>query len=282
MAGPMVPALYTVEHYKKETYDTFTIGLRPSPAPPDRVAGASRFDYIPGQFNMVYVFGMGEVPLSISGDPGGRGLLTHTTRAVGAVTMAMSALREGDMVGVRGPFGSHWPMEQARGKDVVLVAGGIGLAPLRSVMLEMLAERTFFRRLILLYGMRSPRDMLFREELKKWKSQPGVQVYTTVDRSTPSWRGSVGVVTKLIPQIPFEPRHTIAMICGPEVMMHFSADALKQRGVSEEDIYLSMERNMKCAVGLCGHCQFGPHFICKDGPVYPYDRLLPFLRKPEI
>ena len=282
-AGRMEPQPYRVERYMKETYDIFTIGLKPSQeATHEPASGGDQRHFSPGQFNMLYVFGMGEVPISICGDPSGAGLLTHTTRAVGNITKAMSALRVGDMIGVRGPFGAHWPMERTKGKDVVLVAGGIGFAPLRPVILAMLAARENFRSLVLLYGTRSPRDILFRDDLKKWKAQPGMEVHITVDKGIGSWRGSVGAVTRLIPQIPLEPANTIAMICGPEIMMHFTVDALRQRGVSAADIYVSMERNMKCAVGFCGHCQFGPHFICKDGPVFPYDRLASIFRKPEI
>jgi NAD(P)H-flavin reductase len=283
IAGPMTPALYRVESYIKETSDTFTIGLAPSGAGVDDLApGGVQYNCAPGQFNMLYIFGMGEVPISISASPAHGGLLTHTTRDVGSVTKALSALKVGDMLGVRGPFGSHWPIEQAKGKDVVLVAGGIGLAPLRPVIHELLARRGEFGRVVVLYGSRSPGDIIFKNEIKKWKAKPGVIVYVTVDRGSRSWHGSVGVVTRLIPKIRFDPANTIAMICGPEIMMHFTVDALKQRGMSGEDIYVSMERNMKCAVGFCGHCQFGQHFICKDGPVFAYDRIAGLLRKPEI
>jgi NAD(P)H-flavin reductase len=194
----------------------------------------------------------------------------------------MFSLNIGDTVGVRGPFGSHWPVEEAVGKDVVLVAGGIGLAPLRPVILELMARRSDFGRVVILYGTRTPNDIIFKENLKEWKALPDVDLYITVDRGTKAWRGSVGVVTRLIPQITFDPANTIAMICGPEIMMHFTVDALKKRGVSGTAIYVSMERNMKCAVGFCGHCQFGQHFICKDGPVFTYDRLSSLFRKPEI
>jgi NAD(P)H-flavin reductase len=283
IADPMTPTLYRVESYIKETSDTFTIGLAPSvTGAGDLAPVAGQYNCAPGQFNMLYAFGMGEVPISISACPSEANLLTHTTRDVGSITKALSNLKVGDMVGVRGPFGNHWPIEEAVGKDVVLVAGGIGLAPLRPVIHELLARRGEFGRVILLYGSRSPGDIIFKTELKKWNAKNGLIVYITVDRGSTHWRGSVGVVTRLIPKIRFDPENTVAMICGPEIMMHFTVDALKQRGMSGKDIYVSMERNMKCAVGFCGHCQFGEHFICKDGPVFTYDRLSSLFRKPEI
>jgi NAD(P)H-flavin reductase len=280
---PMVPAIYRVESFVNETADTFTVTLSPSGTTvADWVANQKQLDAAPGQFNMLYVFGMGEVPVSISAGADKNRLLTHTTRAVGAITKAMSVLNVGDMVGVRGPFGSSWPVAGAKGKDVVLVAGGIGLAPLRPVILALLARRSDFGRVVILYGARTPKDIIFSEDLKAWKKQPGVDLYITVDRGTKAWRGSVGVVTRLIPQIIFDPANTVAMLCGPEIMMHFTIDALQKRGLSGNSIYVSMERNMKCAVGLCGHCQFGQHFICKDGPVFTYDKIAGLLRKPEI
>jgi NAD(P)H-flavin reductase len=279
----MVPALYRVERYVKETHDTFTIGLALSGSSANDVAvDKAQHHSAPGQFNMLYVFGMGEVPISISAGPVEAGLLTHTTRAVGNITQAMSALKVGDMVGVRGPFGTHWPVEGAKGKDVVLVAGGIGLAPLRPVILALLANRNNFGRVIILYGARTPADIIFKDSLKKWNAMADVDLCVTVDRGNASWTGSVGVVTRFIPQLTFDPENTNAMICGPEIMMHFTVDALKQRGICGKDIYVSMERNMKCAVGLCGHCQFGEHFICKDGPVFSYDRLSSLFRKSQI
>ncbi len=282
-ADPMAPAIYRVESYIKESYDTFSIGLSPFGTDGrDATIEGGQYTCAPGQFNMLYVFGMGEVPISVSASPAEGRLLTHTTRDVGSVTKAMFALKVGDTIGVRGPFGNHWPIEEATGKDVVIVAGGIGLAPLRPVIHALLANRGNFGKVVLLYGARSPRDIIFRENLRKWKEQHGLIVYITVDRGSRSWGGSVGVVTKLIPKIRFDPANAVAMICGPEIMMHFTVEALKQRGMSGKDIYVSMERNMKCAVGFCGHCQFGEHFICKDGPVFPYDRLSSLFRKPEI
>jgi NAD(P)H-flavin reductase len=233
---------------------------------------------------MLYVFGAGEVPISMSGDPLKSGVMTHTVRAVGVVTKAMSKLKRGDEIGMRGPFGASWPVEEAAGKDVVIIAGGIGLAPLRPVIYHVLAQREKYGRVALLYGTRTPGDMLYQRELEKWRGRFDLQVEATVDNvpAWQSWRGHVGVVTSLIRGADFDPAQTVAMICGPEVMMRFTAIELRKRGVGEENIFISMERNMKCAVGFCGHCMFGPTFICKDGAVFRFDRVGPWLSKREI
>jgi NAD(P)H-flavin reductase len=171
------------------------------------------------------------------------------------------------MLGVRGPFGSHWPVEQAQGNDIVMVAGGIGIAPLRPVLYSLLANRTHYGNIVLLYGSRTPRDLLYRKELERWRGRLDLEVEVTVDSAMGGWFGNVGVVTKLIPRVQFDPWATTAMICGPEIMMRFTILELQKRGVGPESIFISMERNMRCAVGFCGHCQFGPTFICKDGPL---------------
>ncbi|MGE5814337.1 MAG: FAD/NAD(P)-binding protein [Acidobacteriota bacterium] len=231
---------------------------------------------------MVYVPGAGEIPISISGDPENHGRLLHTTRAVGSVTHAMSQLSAGDVIGVRGPFGVGWPVEEADGKDVVIVAGGIGLAPLRPALYRLLAQRQRYGKIVLLYGTRTPADLLYRRELELWKSRLDLEVFVTVDRGSGRWHGNVGVVTALIPKAPFNRLHTVAMICGPELMMRFTAMKLEERGVPASHIYLSLERNMKCGIGLCGHCQCGPTFVCKDGPVYRYDKVKQLLATREV
>jgi NAD(P)H-flavin reductase len=275
LADPMLPVPYRIQRTRRETADTFSVDLIPADhlEPPP---------YAPGQFNMVYVFGVGEIPISISGDPTRRIPLVHTTRAVGNVTRAMSALKAGDVLGIRGPFGTAWPVEAAQGNDIVLVAGGIGLAPLRAAMYRIVAEREKYGNVVLLYGARTPNDVLYRKELEQWRAHFDLDVYVTVDRATGNWRGSVGVVTKLIARAPFNPRNTIAMVCGPEVMMRFTTLELEKRGVAGDHIYISMERNMKCAIGLCGHCQFGPYFVCKDGPVFRFDQVQDLLAKWEL
>jgi len=272
---PMRPAPFRVRHVARETGDTFSLGLTPE-------GGGRAFSFAPGQFNMLYAFGVGEVPISISGDPARSELLVHTIRAVGAVTRALQRLEKGDFVGVRGPFGTSWPVEQAHGHDLLVVAGGIGLAPLRPAIHHVLAQRAMYGRVVLLYGARTPRDILYPKELSLWRGRFDMEVEVTVDRATADWQGSVGVVTKLIERAPFDPGSAMAFICGPEVMIRFSAMGLERRGVPRQSIVVSLERNMKCAVGLCGHCQFGPVFVCRDGPVFAYERILPFFGVREV
>jgi NAD(P)H-flavin reductase len=238
--------------------------------------------FSPGQFNMLYVFGIGEVPISISGDPSAPSQLTHTTRAVGTVTRAMRKVKAGEVIGVRGPFGAGWPIAEAKGRDVVLVAGGLGLAPLRPALYHVLTHRADYGRVILLYGTRTPQDVLFRPELRRWEKRRDLEVHVTVDRAVGEWRGNVGVVTTLISRAPLNTKNTVAFVCGPEVMMRFTVLELRRRGVPTERIYLSLERNMRCAVGFCGHCQYGPTFICKDGPVFCHNRVKPFLNIREL
>jgi NAD(P)H-flavin reductase len=238
--------------------------------------------FAPGQFNMLYAFGIGEIPLSISGDPADPARLVHTVRDVGAVSAAIARLAPGEMVGLRGPYGTAWPLEEARGSDVVFVAGGLGLAPLRPAICQVLAQRARHGRVVLLYGARSPRDILFSAELERWRRRGDMDVAVTVDHAGTDWRGEVGVVPRLIARAGFDPAHTLAMLCGPEVMMRFSAMALQEAGVPAGRIHLSLERNMECAVGLCGHCQFGPDFVCRDGPVARYDRIASRLSVPEL
>lgn len=271
----MTPRPFRVRKTFAETEDTFTLELEPE----NEEEG---FSFAAGQFNMLYAFGVGEVPISISGDPVSPLPLIHTTRAVGLVTEALRRLKKGDLIGVRGPFGSSWPVTPARGSDVVFVAGGIGLAPLRPALYHVLRYREEYGQIALLYGTRTPNDMLFTKELEHWRSRFDMEVGITVDRATGSWRGNVGVVTRLISKAPFDPHNTVAMVCGPEIMMRYTVMELTKRGVSEDSVYVSMERNMKCGIGLCGHCQFGPSFICKDGPVYSHDQLTPWLRRWEI
>ncbi len=271
----MRPVPFTVLRTRNLTSDTFTLEL----APP---TGHGPFTFAPGQFTMLYVFGVGEVPISICGDPAEPEVLVHTTRAVGNVTRAMRALRPGDTIGVRGPFGTAWPVEQKSGRDLVFIAGGIGLPPLRPAIYEALAHRERYGRVVLLYGARTPEELLYRRELAQWRSKLDVEVHVTVDRATGDWRGNVGVVTPLVRRAPIDPKNTVAMICGPEIMIRFAAQELARRGVAPADTFVSLERNMKCAVGLCGHCQLGPYLVCRDGPVFPYDRVQGLLDVGEV
>jgi NAD(P)H-flavin reductase len=265
----------TVKKVIWETDDTFTLQIDLGPL-------GETFRYLPGQFNMLYVFGLGEAAISISsGAPQGH-TLSHTIHRVGTVTSGLAQVKRGDVIGLRGPFGSSWPMAAARGKDACIVAGGIGLAPLRPVMYAMLKERTAFERIILLYGARSPLDLLYRVELEEWARQHNVEVLVTVDRGDSSWKGHIGVVTTLFSYVTLDARATVGYVCGPETMMKYTIDEMERRGLAESQIYLSMERNMKCAVGFCGHCQYGPEFICKDGPVFALPRIRHLLDKKEL
>jgi NAD(P)H-flavin reductase len=271
---PLLPQPFLTVHRHEETADTVTLRLQPQ--------GEADTGFRPGQFSMLYAYGVGEVPISISGDPALGGYLEYTIRAVGGVTNALCAAAVGELVGVRGPYGTSWPLEEAEGGDLVIVAGGIGLAPLRGALLLALAHRERYNNLSLLYGARTPNDLLYSFELHEWRSRFDIEVEVTVDRAAPGWMGDVGVVTQLMRRIPFDPANTTALVCGPEVMMRATARQLLGAGVAPGKIVVSLERNMKCGVGLCGHCQLGPAFLCKDGPVVPYTRGGPWLEVAEL
>jgi NAD(P)H-flavin reductase len=274
-ADPMLPRPARVLQVDKETHDTFTLSLEGS-------NGNGHPSFAPGQFSMLYVFGVGELPISISGDPEEPGRLVYTVRSVGKATNALVTQTAGETVGVRGPFGTSWPMTKARGKDIVVIAGGIGLAPLRPAIYHILRHRGDYKRLIVLYGARTPRDMLYRKQLAAWTYLPDTQILTTVDYGGLSWRGNVGVVTTLFRHVRLQPNKTVALLCGPEIMMRYVVRELESRGVGPSETYLSMERNMKCAVGFCGHCQLGPYFACKDGPVFPLSQMQDWIGKYEL
>ncbi len=261
---PLLPVAYRVAGKRRELGDTWSLELEP--AGKDAVG-----EFSPGQFAMLYAFGAGEVPISVSAVNGG-GRLVHTVRAVGATTRAICACEPGDRLGVRGPFGNRWPLAEAEGGDVVVVAGGIGLAPLRPAIERLIANRDRYRAVAVLYGARTPDEVLYGSQLQSWR-QAGVEVETIVDSAPGGWEGRVGLVTKLVPVAGFEGARATAMVCGPEVMMRFVAAALRDRGVESERIHVSLERNMKCAVGHCGHCQLAHRFVCKDGPVFPVGRI---------
>lgn len=236
------------------------------------------FRHRPGQFNMLYVPGVGEVAISIASAPGEGAGLRHTIRFVGRVTNVLQTLRPGAVLGLRGPYGSAWPLDEARGCDVVLVAGGLGLAPLRPAVKALLAERAAYGRLVLLYGARQPGDRLYSAEYAEWERQ-GLEVFVTVDRADATWRGLVGVVPLLFRTLDVDPGRTVVLTCGPEVMMRSAVNEALARRIAASAVYVSLERNMQCAVGLCGHCQLGPEFLCTNGPVFPYERVARFLDK---
>jgi NAD(P)H-flavin reductase len=226
---------------------------------------------------MLYAPGVGEAAISISGDPNDAYRLVHTIRAVGDVTRRLQKTDEHAHVGLRGPFGGSWPLKEARGRDLVLAAGGIGIAPLRPVVYAVLADRAAFGNVHILYGTRTPGDILYQEELMRWHRHDGITVTVTVDAAGPSWKGDVGVVTRYIGNIRLDPVNTIAMICGPEIMMRFTASELLFKGIPANHIHLAMERNMKCGTAFCGHCQLGPYLLCRDGPVFRYADVARFL-----
>ncbi|KJY43450.1 oxidoreductase [Streptomyces sp. NRRL B-1568] len=264
-----VPLPYLVTVNRPETADTRTIELRP--------VGEALPPFTPGQFAMVYAFGVGEIPVSVAGLE--NGALTHTIRGVGAASRALCAVRPGTQVGVRGPFGTGWELPEAAGRDLLVVAGGIGLAPLRPLVRAALSSPGGYGRLNVLVGARTPDDLLYRSELGGW-GRPYCGV--TVDRADPEWTGNVGVVTTLLDQAAFTPHETTAFVCGPEVMIRATARELLHYGVPAQHIRISLERNMHCATGHCGHCQLGPLLLCRDGPVVGYDRAEPLLAVREL
>ena len=268
----MQPRPFRVIAHRQDTPDTVTLALEP-------VDGRD-LAFAPGQFTMIGILGVGEVPISVSGDPAMPPLL-HTIRDVGGVTHALASAQEGDLVEVRGPYGTGWDVEDGRGGDVVVVTGGIGLAPLRPAVLRLLAERGRYDKVALLYGARSPADQLYPIELAQWRER-GIDVETIVDRGAPDFRGRVGLVTTLVPRLDVDPDRTLALVCGPEVMMRYVTHALLDLGVAPERIRWSMERSMKCGIGLCGHCQLREHFVCVDGPVFDYPTLAPLLAVREV
>jgi NAD(P)H-flavin reductase len=272
--GPMLPSPYRVAQRRRELADTVTLALEPLDGAP--------FRYQAGQFNMLYAFGIGEAPISISGDPGAGGPLLHTVRAAGAVTRALCAARPGEVLGVRGPFGTAWDLDAVAGRDVVVIAGGIGLAPLRPAVSRLLAERERYGRISILVGARSPQTLLYPGELHAWRGRFDIQVEVTVDRAERGWYGQVGVVTELLADLPLDPERTVGLVCGPEVMLRLAARALVDRDVPAESVQVSLERNMKCAVGHCGHCQFGPVLVCREGAVLDYRRVAPLLAIKEV
>lgn len=263
----MLPRRYRVKRAWKELSDVATMELEP--------IDGDAVPFEPGQFNMLYAFGVGEVAISISGDAADSGKLTHTIRDVGAVSGALTGVSDGDVIGVRGPFGSAWPVAEQTGRHIVFVAGGLGLAPLRPAIYHVLNNRDQYAGMTLVYGARSPEDLLYAEEVREWKSRFDTEVEVTVDHAAPGWTGQVGVVTLPLDRTlaGSNGAEVSAFVCGPEIMMRFSVMSLTAAGVPEDRIWISMERNMKCALGFCGHCQFGPDFVCRDGPVLRYDRV---------
>jgi anaerobic sulfite reductase subunit B len=264
--GTLVPAPYVVVGRREEASDVVTLALEPAEGTPP--------PFRHGQFNMITSFGQGEIAVSMSSAPGAPGPLEHSIRRVGAVSAALCDTAVGSVVGIRGPFGTSWGVDEVEdGTDVVVMAGGIGLAPLRGAVVDLVARQQAGRgRVFVLTGARSPDQILFHEDLLAWERE-GAHVAVSVDVGAPGWTGVVGVVTELLPSAPFWAPGSLALLCGPEVMMRFTVSALAQAGVTGERVYVSMERNMQCGIGHCGHCQLGPTLVCRDGPVYPWSEL---------
>lgn len=270
--SPWAPKPWRVTSVRRENLDTVTLVAEPDHGGPAPISQ-------PGQFNMLYVFGIGEIPISISSI--GPRSITHTIRSVGAVSEALTRLSERELIGIRGPFGHPWPLPSAEGLSLLLMAGGVGLAPLRPVVEEALRTPKRFGPVHLLYGTRDPEHILYRDELSLW-SRGGIKVHLTVDTADQSWEGDVGVVTQLLDRLSLDFSETVAFLCGPEIMMRFCIDGLVERGALGRRIFLSMERNMKCALAWCGHCQYGSVFVCKDGPVFQYEALAHNLKVKEL
>lgn len=269
----MEPVFYRVVSRAAENADSVTLHLEPMTT---RLASPA-----PGQFNMLYAFGVGEVAISVCGLASGGGVV-HTVRAVGAVSAALCAAEPGATVGVRGPFGTTWGLDAAHGRDLVIVAGGVGLAPLRPVVLGALADRERYGRVVLIAGARTERDFLYTAELREWQSDPRLELHQTIDVPLHGWVGETGFVTEPLRRLALDPRRTTAFLCGPEPMMRFAATALLDKGVAAQDIRVSLERNMQCGVGWCGHCQLGQLLLCRDGPVVGYDVAHPLLDIEEL
>lgn len=270
---PMQPVLYRVESTVQETDATVTLKLVPEG---DEVGVIG-----PGQFNMLWSWGIGEIPISASAATSA-GVIVHTIRDVGGVSHSLCASEVGEVVGVRGPFGRGWDVAAAKGQDLIIVAGGIGLAPLRPVVHYVLTNRAEFGNVSLVVGARTPGELLFRAELDGWWQDRLLNVRTIVDREAGGWQGSVGIVTNELPRVPVDPERTMVMVCGPEVMMRFVALNLIDRGVDPSRIFVSLERNMQCAIQHCGHCQLAGYFVCTDGPVVTWQAARPLMEVREL
>ncbi|CAM2921090.1 hydrogenase/sulfur reductase gamma subunit [Legionella steigerwaltii] len=275
IADPYLPLEAIIVEKTEESSSIFTLHLRF--LDPEH---HERFLFYPGQFNMLYLYGVGEVAISIVSDPEKKDILTHTIRAIGRVTKALQKLQSGDRIGVRGPYGRGWPLDQAQGKDVVVLTGGLGCAPSVSIIEYILARREQYGHLSILQGVKHSDDFIFRKQYAIWQKSPNTVIHVAADQAGPKWPWAIGYVTDMIDKLNLNPAHTIVMMCGPEMMMNTAVKVLTQRGIAEHDIYLSMERNMECGIGQCGHCQYGGVFICKDGPVFAYSEIKELFNEP--
>jgi len=239
------------------------------------------FRFKSGQFNMLYAFGVGEVAISIVSDPAEPETIEHTIRIAGRVTGVIADWKVGDVVGIRGPYGNGWPVEEARRRDVVVITGGLGCAPVVGLINYIFRRREEYGELHILHGVKTPNDLLYRERFDEWRRAPRTRVYLTTDQPDKSWHYKIGVVTELFDELKV-PASSIVMLCGPEVMMRMAAHSLQAKGIADDAIFLSMERRMECAVGLCGHCQYREHFVCKNGPIFSYRTVKELFRVPNL
>lgn len=274
-SSAMAPVPYRVRSRVVENADSITLCLEPM--------ATELSTPRPGEFMMLYAFGVGEVAISVSGGPAlADGTITHTIRSVGAVSAALCAAQPGTIVGVRGPFGTSWGLDDVTGRDLVIVAGGVGLAPLRPVVLGALSDRDSYGRVVVIAGARAQRDFLYSAELERWQQDSRLEVHLTVDVPIQGWPGETGFVTEPLGRLTLIPERVTAFLCGPESMIRFGAAALLAKGVAPTDIRVSLERNMQCGIGWCGHCQVGPLLVCRDGPVVGYDAARPLLEVKEL
>ncbi len=238
-----------------------------------RLQNGQDLGHQPGQFVEVSLWGIGEAPISVSSSPTQKGSFELAVRAVGNVTQALHKLDRGAILGIRGPFGRGFPLEELKGRDLLIVAGGIGLVPLRSLIHYALEHRSHFGRLLVLFGARTPAEQLFRDELAAWRQNKDMEYWETVDRSDGQWKGNVGVITTLFPKITVDPQKTVAVIVGPPVMYRFVLLETQVKGIPDDQVILSLERRMKCGVGKCGHCQMNHVYVCQEGPVFNYAKI---------
>lgn len=268
LTDPYLPQEAEIIQCTHETKTIFTLNLRFL----ERHRHV-QFAFHPGQFNMLYLYGVGEVAISIVSDPDDQFSLNHTIRAVGRVTKALQLLKTGERIGVRGPFGRGWPLHKVHGRDLIIVTGGLGCAPSVSIINYILARRSQYGKLTILQGVKHSDDFIFRKQYEKWQQAPLTKIYIAADQAGPKWPWSVGYVTDMIKTVEIDALNTVALMCGPEMMMRTAVKSLKQKGVDEDNIYLNMERNMECGIGHCGHCQYGGLFVCKDGPIFAYPEI---------
>lgn len=270
MDNPYLPQPACIIERIQESRGLFTLRLALCDA-----AQQQAYQFEPGQFNMLYLYGVGEIPISIVSDPKDEHIIDHTIRAVGRVSQGLSQLGSDDVIGLRGPFGRGWPLQQAEQKDVIVVTGGLGCAPTVSVINYIARRRERFGQLNIVQGVKHSADFIWQNRYDSWRQLPDTRVLLAADAGVPLWPGHIGLVTDLFDQLQFDPGHTLVMMCGPEGMMHAVVNAMLELGLSDRDLWLSMERNMQCAVGHCGHCQYGGRFVCKNGPVFRYDEIKP-------